>query len=77
MVDFLFAVGQLLCVVALLYGCVMSIVHRDCVDSLRAHYDPIIGHDWLKIVPVSAKSENQHRAEAQADRADLSRSLVS
>ena len=77
MLDFLFAVGQLLCVVGLLYGCVMSIVHRDCVDSLRAHYDPIIGHDWLKIVPVSNKIEEQHRAEAHADRAHLSGSIVS
>ena len=52
MVGFLFAVGQFLCVLGLLYGLILTIAHRDCVDTLRAHYDPIAGHDWLSFTIV-------------------------
>jgi hypothetical protein len=67
MIDFLFAAGQFLCFGGLLYGLVLTIVHRDCTDSLGAPYDPLLGHDWLKIeaVPHQARiAEPQPLPEA-------------
>jgi hypothetical protein len=59
MLDFLFAVGQFLCLLGLLYGLILTVVHRDCVDSLRRHYDPIIGHDWLSIERIWKERPSQ------------------
>ena len=64
MVDFLFALGQFFCVLGLIYGLILTIAHRDCVDSLRPHYDPIVGHDWLSITV----QENEPRLLPPAER---------
>jgi hypothetical protein len=61
MVDILFAVGQFLCVVGLLYGLVLTVAHRDCVDDLRAHYDPVAGHDWLEIRTIARVADARSR----------------
>ena len=53
MVDFLVAVAQLLCVLGLIYGGLLVLMHADCVDEMRSRYDPIAGHDWLD-KPASA-----------------------
>ena len=66
MVDFLFAVGQFLCVLGLLYGLILTIAHCDCADTLRAHYDPIAGHDWLSI---TIEERNRRSPAAAAERA--------
>jgi hypothetical protein len=47
MLDFLFALGQFFCLLALLYGLFLVLAHGDCVDEMRQHYDPITGHDCL------------------------------
>ena len=55
MLDFLFALGQFLCLIGLFYGLVLTIAHGDCVDTMRAQYDPIVGHEWLIVPPVRAQ----------------------
>ena len=62
MIDFLFAVGQFLCFAGLLYGLDLTIVHRDCTDSLRPAHDPVARHASLKIetVPYDAGSATQN-----------------
>ena len=49
MLDFLFAAGQFVCSIGLLYGLILTIAHRDCVDTLPPHWDPIAGHEGLTI----------------------------
>jgi len=49
MLDFLFATGQFVCCIGLLYGLILTIAHRDCVDTLPPHWDPIAGHEGLEI----------------------------
>lgn len=66
MLDFLFALGQFLCVVGLIYGFILVMSHGDCVDSMRAHYDPVTGHDWLTIKAVHDPSA--YPASPLADR---------
>ena len=58
MIDFLFAAGQLLCLAGLLYGLFLTIVHRDCTDSLRATQDRDIAQEWLKIETVRYRAGN-------------------
>ena len=74
MLDFLFALGQFVCVLGLIYGFILMIAHANCVDSMRAHYDPIAGHDWLAIKNacdepepgVCAASESRSQAPASS-----------
>jgi hypothetical protein len=47
MFDFFFALGQFASILGLIYGFILVMAHADCVDSMRAHYDPVAGHDWL------------------------------
>ena len=49
MLDFLVALAQLACFLGLGYGAFLCLAHHDYVDDLRAHYDPISGHDWLAL----------------------------
>jgi hypothetical protein len=49
--DFLVALAQFACFIGLLYGAFLCLAHHDCVDDLRAHYDPVTGHDWLRPTP--------------------------
>ncbi len=49
MLDFLVALAQFACFLGLGYGAFLCLAHHDCVDNLRAHYDPISGHDWLAV----------------------------
>jgi hypothetical protein len=80
MLDFVFAVGQLLCILGLLYGLFLVLAHSDCVDAMRQHYDPITGHDWLAIRIASDKSvavastpaERQTRVHIPAESAQVS-----
>ena len=61
MLDFLFAVGQFLCVIGLLYGMVLSIVNWKYSNPIEGRYDPVTSQ-WsdetadatlqLSIVPV-------------------------
>ncbi len=70
MLDFLFALIQFLCLLGLLYGALLCLVHRDCVDSLRSPYDPLIGHDWIDKPPVvlPTRSAPQPPEEAPDER---------
>jgi len=58
MIDFLFAAGQFLCFAGLLYGLVLTIVHRDCTDSLRRAHDPVTGRASFKIQTVRYHSDS-------------------
>ena len=49
MLHFLFATGQFLCITGLLYGALLVSAHAGCADSMRQHYDPIKGHEWLRL----------------------------
>ena len=51
MLDFLFALGQFICVIGLLYGLVLTIVTWKYAGSTECRYDPVIGHDWCRDVP--------------------------
>ena len=51
MLDFLVALAQFACLIGLGYGAFLCFAHHDCVDDLRAHYDPISRHDWLALKP--------------------------
>ena len=55
MLDILVAAGQFLSVMGLVYGVVLTLMHRDCVDALRSEHDPRSGHDRLgaRFGPVS------------------------
>ncbi len=48
MVDFLFAAGQALCIVGLLYGAYVSITFRPDEDVARKKttHDPLTTHMW-------------------------------
>ena len=62
MLDFLFALGQFLCVIGLLYGMIVSIANWEYSGSIERRYDAITGHEWsretgdakleLSVVPV-------------------------
>ena len=64
MLDFLFAIGQFLCVIGLLYGMVLSIANWEYSHPIERRYDPVTGHEWsretadpefqLSIVPVES-----------------------
>ena len=56
MLDFLFALGQFLSVLGLLYGLILVIAHSRYVDAMRPHYDSVIGHDWFAIRTVPHES---------------------
>jgi hypothetical protein len=47
MFDLLFALGQFICAVGLLCGLILTIVHHDCVEEVRARYNPMAGHYWV------------------------------
>ena len=49
MLDFLLALLQFSCVLGLLYWVILVTAHGDCVDAMRPYYDPIAGHDWLRV----------------------------
>lgn len=51
MLDFVVALAQFACFIGLGYGAFLCLAHHDCVDDLRARYDPITGHDWLALKP--------------------------
>lgn len=53
MLDFIVALAQFACFLGLVYGAFLCLAHHDCVDELRAHYDPIAGHDWMGLKPES------------------------
>jgi hypothetical protein len=59
MLDFLFALGQFLSVLGLLYGLILVIAHGRGVDAIHPHYDPVIGHDWFAIGTVPHQSASQ------------------
>ena len=78
MLDFLFTVGQFLCVIGLLYGMILSIVNWEYSDPIEHRYDPGTAHEWsretadarleLSIVPVqSAAMIETVRATQDAD----------
>ena len=62
--DFLFAIGQILCVIGLLYGMILSIANWKYSHPIEPRYDPVTGHEWspetddpefqLSIVPVKS-----------------------
>lgn len=64
MLDFLFTVGQFLCVIGLLYGMILSIVNWEYSDPIELRYDPGTANEWsretadarleLSIVPVQS-----------------------
>jgi hypothetical protein len=66
MLDLLFALGQFLSVIALLYGLILTVAHHDCIDEMRSSYDPITGHDWLPIRAQPSRHSVQADAEACA-----------
>ena len=58
--DFLFGLGQVICVVGLLYGAYLAITYVDREDQLsankpqvqpHANYDPLTGHVWTAARP--------------------------
>ena len=65
MLDILFAMGQFLSVVALLYGLILIVAHGDCVDTLRRHYDPVTGYPSLRISIV--RDDSASRASITAE----------
>ena len=78
MLDFLFTVGQFLCVIGLLYGMILSIVNWEYSDPIERRYDPVTGHEGsretadarleLSIVPVqSVATIETVRATKDAD----------
>ena len=76
MLDLLFAAGQVLCILGLLYGLFLVLAHGDCVDELRQHYDPITGHDWLQLRIVRHDSASRASPAADAIPAERSRSSI-
>src|SRR5687768_16178492 len=71
MLDFLFAAGQFLCVLGLIYGLFLVLSHDDCVDSMRRHYDPITGHEMTRdeltsAAPASAERRARHERNPHA-----------
>jgi len=48
MLDLVVALAQFLCIVVLVYGAILTLLHRGCVDAARATYDPLSGHEWLR-----------------------------
>jgi hypothetical protein len=43
--DFLFAIGQFLCVIGLLYGMILSVVNWEYSDPIERRHDPVTGHE--------------------------------
>jgi hypothetical protein len=76
MVDLLFALGQFLSVIALLYGLILTVAHRDCVDEMRSSYDPITGHDWLAIRALPSPHSFK-RTQNRVRCTDMSRPVLS
>lgn len=76
MLDLLFAAGQLLCILGLLYGLFLVLAHGDCVDELRQHYDPITGHDWLELRITRHDSASRASPAADPIRAQRSRRSI-
>lgn len=51
MVDFLFALGQVLCILGLLYGAYLSITYRqedpdENASTAHIRFDPVTTHVW-------------------------------
>lgn len=51
MVDFIFALGQVLCIVGLLYGAYLSITYRqedpmEKAPAAQMRFDPVTTHAW-------------------------------
>lgn len=47
--DFLFYLGQVACIIGLLYGAFLSVTHTDGGEkpsSKDCEYDPVTGHVW-------------------------------
>jgi len=44
MLDFLFELGEVLSVLALFCGLILSLLYRDCADAVRAQQRPLISH---------------------------------
>jgi hypothetical protein len=61
MLDILLAAGQFLCVMGLVYGVVLTLLHRDCLDGLRAEYNPLAGHDRLGARPARVTATRRPR----------------
>ena len=78
MLDFLFALGQFLCVIGLLYGMILSIVNWEYSYPTERRYDPVTGHDWsrgtadpklqISIVPVQSVAMTEPVRLMDADR---------
>ena len=51
MLDFLFALGQFICFIGLLYGLVLAIVNYRYAGPDECRYDPVVGHDWDRELP--------------------------
>jgi hypothetical protein len=45
MLDFLFALGQFICFIGLLYGLMLSVVNDKYSGAVRFRYDPVTGDD--------------------------------
>jgi ABC-type lipoprotein release transport system permease subunit len=46
MVDFLFALGQFICLIGLLYGVILAVLNHKYVGATESRYDPVTGHEW-------------------------------
>jgi hypothetical protein len=75
MLDFLFALGQFLSVLGLLYGLILVIAHGRGVDAIPPHYDPVIGHDWFAIGTVPHQSAS-HPSNAEPETRDQNSTRV-
>jgi len=58
MLDFLFAVGQLICALGLLYGLILTLANSNHAGSVERRYDPTIGHDWCRDTPDTPVSRS-------------------
>ena len=48
MVDLVFAIGQFLCVIGLLYGLILTLVNWKYAGPIECRTDPVIGDDWFQ-----------------------------
>jgi len=58
MIDFLFALGQFLCVVGLIYGGLLAAARIDWLEDLPAgslKCDPLTGHDTVSAGKAAAE----------------------
>jgi hypothetical protein len=51
MVDLLFAFGQFLCVIGLLYGLILTIANWKYAGPVECRDDAVIGHEWCQAPP--------------------------